>query len=94
MWSQRVGILFKSLFTFKHIICFILNLHLCTHLISIISREISCENQDPRCIKVSMLQPKEFKHIVGKAIQKFIAVKWPIEIRSSIRVGLLKVYSM
>ena len=37
-----------------------------------------------------MLQPKEFKHIVGKAIQKFIAVKWPIEIRSSIRVGLLK----
>ena len=37
-----------------------------------------------------MLPPKEFKHIVGKAIQKFIAVKWPIEIRSSIRVGLLK----
>ena len=37
-----------------------------------------------------MLPPKEFKHIVEKAIQKFIAVKWPIEIRSSIRVGLLK----
>ena len=37
-----------------------------------------------------MLPHKEFKHVVGKAIQKFIAVKWPIEIRSSIRVGLLK----
>ena len=37
-----------------------------------------------------MLPPKEFKHIVEKAIQKFIVVKWPIEIRSSIRVGLLK----
>ena len=58
--------------------------------ISIISREISCKNQDPSCIKISMLPPKKFKPIVGKAIQKFLAVKWPIEIRSSIRVGLLK----